>query len=133
MLARTRDIGLATAALIVGLAVSGCAGDRLLISSSTVIGIDANLDTTRTAGRVQIGFDRYFVAWLPQTVQESGGVEAMSALNCTDVIYGTLTIKKFDESLATGRAAVLFAKAIANSQVDAALFDCFASAPGGSK
>lgn len=118
--------------------LSGCMTPKLVISSTTVIGLDATVNTARTAGHVQLGYDRYFVTWIPQTVPEIDhvdgvdikGQEAMSSLNCTDVTVSGLTLTKFDESLATGRAARLFASRLIQDD-KSIYFTCFPPAPSG--
>jgi hypothetical protein len=106
------------------LSLAGCAAapDRLYISSTTLLGLDASVNTARTAGHVQFGYDRYFVTWVPQSVKDGDGHEVMSALNCTHVVVGGLMLKKFEESLATGKAALNFANAVDG---DSEFFDCF--------
>ncbi len=102
--------------------------DQLFISSTTIVGIDASVDTTRQSGRVQIGYDRYFLTWIPQVVrQEDNGIEVMSALNCTKMEVGSLALRKFDESLATGVAAQKFSPRLAESGPGSRYFDCFSN------
>ena len=119
-----RRLGVALAVTLV-LQLAACTQDRLYVSSTTVLGLDASVNTARTAGRVQFGYDRYFVTWVPQTVEQTdGGREVMSALNCTEIIVSGLALKKFDESLATGIAATNFAKQLKEESA-AKYFDCF--------
>ncbi len=119
-----RRLGTALAGAL-ALQLAACTQDRLYVSSTTVLGLDASVNTARSAGRVQFGYDRYFVTWVPQTVeQKDGGREVMSALNCTEVVVSGLALKKFDESLATGIAATNFAKHLKDERA-AAYFDCF--------
>lgn len=119
-----RRLGVALAVTL-ALQLAACTQDRLYVSSTTVLGLDASVNTARTAGRVQLGYDRYFVTWVPQTVEQTdGGREVMSALNCTEIIVSGLALKKFDESLATGIAATNFAKQL-NEESAAKYFDCF--------
>ena len=119
-----RRLGVALAVTLV-LQLAACTQDRLYVSLTTVLGLDASVNTARTTGRVQLGYDRYFVTWVPQTVEQmDGGREVMSALNCTEIIVSGLALKKFDESLATGIAATNFAKQL-NEESAAKYFDCF--------
>jgi hypothetical protein len=124
-----RRVGRRTAALAAALALplAACteAQEKLYLSSTTVLGIDASVNTTRQSGRVQIGYDRYFVTWVPQGVQADRGTEIMAALNCTKVVVGSLALRRFDESLATGEAAKKFAKQLSESAPSSDYFDCF--------
>lgn len=124
-----RRLGAALAAVL-ALQLAACAQDRLYISSTTVLGLDASVNTARTAGRVQFGYDRYFVTWIPQTVSQDDkekekAREAMSALNCTQATVGNLSLKKFEESLATGVAATHFAAQLAKDRDGSPYFECF--------
>lgn len=79
-----RRLGTALAAVL-ALQLASCAQGKLYISSTTVLGLDASVNTARTAGHIQFGYDRYFVTWVPQTVKQDGDArEVMSALNCTE-------------------------------------------------
>lgn len=114
------------------LALGGCSGDKLYIGSDTVLGIAIGYNTAREAARVDIGYDRHFVTWIPRSVAEAddGGSkvkEAMSVLGCTNLQIGNLSLQGFEESLATGVAARTFAKKINESNY----FRCFASQQGG--
>ncbi len=124
----------AALATLLAIPLAACMGmqEKLYISSTTVLGLDASVNTARTAGHVQLGYDRYFVTWVPQTVtKEKGAREVMSALNCTEVVVSGLTLTKFDESLATGTAAILFAKKIASTQSNTSYFECFTDQQSG--
>lgn len=115
-----------TAVLALPLAACFEAQEKLYVSSTTVLGLDASVNTARTSSRIQLGYDRYFVTWVPQAVtQEDAGVEVMSALNCTEVAVGSLALKKFDESLATGLAAKNFSKQLTGNGAGNRYFDCF--------
>jgi hypothetical protein len=122
-----RRLGAAIAAVL-ALQLAACAGvqEKLYISSTTTLGLDASVNTARTAGHLQFGYDRYFVTWVPQTVRQEGDAhEVMSALNCTEVTVGNLTLKKFEESLATGVAATNFARQLAKDRGGDQYFECF--------
>ena len=67
-----RRLGVALAVTL-ALQLAACTQDRLYVSSTTVLGLDASVNTARTAGRVQFGYDRYFVTWVPQTVEQTDG------------------------------------------------------------
>ena len=121
-------------ASVLALCLAACAGspEKLYISSTTMLGLDASVNTARTSGRIQFGYDRYFVTWVPQSVAEDGTArEVMSALNCTEVTVGDLSLKKFEESLATGVAAQKFAAQLAKG--DNPYFDCFSKKKQGEK
>ncbi len=114
------------------LAIGGC-GDQLYIGSDTVLGIAVGYNTTREAARVDIGYDRHFVTWIPQSVEltgdEDGPKEAMSVIGCTHVRIGSLNLQKFQESLATGKAAEDFSKSLKDNS---SYFPCYQSQTGGS-
>ncbi|MGH8655870.1 MAG: hypothetical protein ACREYE_28465 [Gammaproteobacteria bacterium] len=121
-----RRLGTALAAVL-ALQLAACAGtqEKLYISSTTVLKLDASVNTARTAGHIQFSYDRYFVTWVPQSVKQDGGaLEVMSALNCTEVTVGDLTLKKFEESLATGVAATKFARQLKDASGNP-WFECF--------
>lgn len=103
------------------LAIGGC-GDQLYVGSDTVLGIAVGYNSAREAGRIDIGYDRHFVTWIPQSVPQEEGEEAMSVLGCTQVKIGNLNLQKFQESLATGKAAAKFAEALKD---DSSYFSCF--------
>ena len=124
--------GACAALALLPVILAGCAGEqkKLYISSDTILGLDASVNTVRESGSVRIGYDRYFLTWVPQSVpdeQDPDAREVMSALNCTRVTIGDLVLKEFQESLATGRAAREF---IQNADTQHKYFACF---DGGSK
>jgi hypothetical protein len=123
---RQRFVTALAAVLVLPLAACPEAQEQLYISSNTVLGVDASVNTARTSGRVQLGYDRYFVTWVPQTVKQDGEArEVMSALNCTEVTFGSLALLGFEESLATGVAAQNFSRQLAADATGNAYFECF--------
>jgi len=66
------------------------------------LGVSGNLNSTKTSGKVVIGYDRAFVAYIPKKRDDK---DVMSAFNCTDLEIDGITVTKFDERLATGKAA----------------------------
>lgn len=114
------------------LAIGGC-GDQLYIGSDTVLGIAVGYNTAREAARVDIGYDRHFVTWIPQSVEltngDATGWEAMSVIGCTEVKIGNLNLQKFQESLAIGKAAEDFAKNLGGNPL---YFPCYKHEDGAS-
>jgi hypothetical protein len=126
--------------IIVGLMVlvlGGCAnwGKQLYVAHNTKLGIDASINTATSSGSIDLGYDRRFLTWVPRSVdiEEGDGKakEVMSVMACSDLRVGIITIDYYDESLATGRAAVKFAEALAdpdrpnNKKVAQDYFECF--------
>jgi hypothetical protein len=123
------------------LVLGGCAnwGKQLYVAHDTKLGIDASINTATSSGSIDLGYDRRFVTWVPRSVEiveggEGGGGEArevMSVIACSNLSVGIITIDYYDESLATGRAAVRFARALAdpddpnNRKVAQDYFECF--------
>ena len=111
------------AVLLLGL--GGCS-DQLYVGSDTVLGIAVGYNAAREAGRVDIGYDRHFVTWIPQSVTAPDSVppgrEVMSVIGCTELNVGSLSLQGFHESLAIGKAAEAFAARLKDS---AAYFPCF--------
>lgn len=93
----------ALAALSVTATIFGCSTDNHVhIASDTSLGINGTLDSTRTSGKVVIGYDRKFYAYIPQASPKE---DVMSAYNCTNIVIDGIKVKKFNEQLATGAAA----------------------------
>jgi hypothetical protein len=121
------------------LALGGCEnwGKQLYVAHDTKLGIDASINTATTSGSIDLGYDRRFVTWVPRSVEiEEGNVdgearEVMSVIACSNLRVGIVSIDYYDESMATGRAAVLFAEAIAKKRKEIAedYFECFRKKP----
>ena len=95
----------------------------------------------QTSGSIDLGYDRRFITWVPRSVEVvdggdgeavDGGAgnarEVMSVLACSELRVGIVGIDYYDESLATGRAATAFAKALEdpdNRKVAQDYFECF--------
>ena len=122
--------------IALALGQGGCT-DQLYVGSDTVLGIAVGYNTAREAGRIDIGYDRHFVTWVPQSVavqdtatpgpkersqERSQEREAMSVIGCTELKIGSLSLQGFHESLAIGKAAEAFAAKLRDS---AAYFPCF--------
>lgn len=85
------------------LGLTGCASpDHMFVATDTSLGVNGNINSTRTSGKVVIGYDRKFIAYVPQKTE---GGDAMSAFNCTNLEITGITVTKFHERLATGEAA----------------------------
>jgi len=118
------------------LALGGCNwGEQLYIAHDTKLGIDASINTATTSGSIDLGYDRRFLTFVPRSVviEDGDGTakEVMSVMACSNLSVGIISIDYYDESLATGRAAVEFARALAdtdnsaNAKVVEDYFECF--------
>ena len=122
--------------------LAGCQwGQQLYVAYDTKLGIYASVNTTMTSGSIDLGYDRRFITWVPRSVEVvdggdgeavDGGAgnarEVMSVLACSELRVGIVGIDYYDESLATGRAATAFAKALEdpdNRKVAQDYFECF--------
>lgn len=106
-------------------------GQQLYVAHDTKLGIDASYNTAMTSGSIDLGYDRRFVTWVPRSVEIDGGdtdaKEAMSVIACSRLQVGAVSILYYDESMATGRAAKLFASQLKDEQGKIAkdYFECF--------
>lgn len=107
-------------------------GRQLYIAHDTKLGIDASVNTATSSGTIDLGYDRRFVTWVPRSVDIKDGddenaKDVMSVLACSELRVGIVSIDYYDESLATGRAAVIFAEGIAEKRKEIAedYFECF--------
>lgn len=111
MLNRTRRL-----VIVAAVALAGCADSRqLYIASRTVVGVNAAVNATQTAGHLLIGYDRVFVTNPPKSVTvpgKDGEREAMSVLSCSELVVDGIFLTGFREHLATGKAAIDFAAKI---------------------
>jgi len=115
------------------LVLAGCQnwGEQLYVAHDTKLGIDASINTATTSGSIDVGYDRRFVTFVPRSVEiEEGDAdarEAMAVIACSNLRVGIISIDYYDESMATGRAAVLFAEALAKKRQETAedYFACF--------
>ncbi len=135
-----RSAPLSLGATLLVLLSAGCEdwGNQLYIANTTKLGINASLNTTRQAGSIGLGYDRYFVTWVPRSVDRSDASpdadpavgatrDVMSVLACSRLEVDGLNIKEFDETLATGEAARIFAAALKDEHSSAITdyFRCF--------
>jgi hypothetical protein len=122
--------------MVVGLlvlALGGCAnwGKQLYVAHDTKLGIDASINTATSSGSIDLGYDRRFLTYVPRSVDAEGGDadarEVMSVIACSNLRVGIISIDYYDESLATGRAAVRFAEALARKRGETPddYFACF--------
>lgn len=129
-------LNLATWSSLALLVLTGCSEPRqLYMGSHTAIGINAAVNPEQNTGRVMIGYDRVFAAIVPRSAPgtNAGEREAMSALVCSELGVEGVTIRRFTEAMATGRAATEFAARLRkehDSQVRD-LFECFRNERGG--
>lgn len=135
-----RSVPLTLKTTLLVLLSAGCQdwGNQLYIANTTKLGINASLNTTRQAGSIGLGYDRYFVTWVPRSVDQSDASpdgdpaadktrDVMSVLACSRLEVDGLNIKEFDETLATGEAARIFAAALKEEKSSAVTdyFRCF--------
>ena len=108
------------------LILSGCEATNLHVVHHTVVGVNAAVSSDQTSGHVIIGYDRNFNTIIPKSVddQNGNGHEAMSALSCSEVEVDGIFLTKFQESLATGQAAIDFASAVNTNNDNLGIFDC---------
>jgi hypothetical protein len=90
----------------------GCEPTQLYVGATTVLGINAAMNTEQTAGHLKIGYDRTFVTVVPKSVPLQGepGREAMAVLSCSEVEVTGIWLTGFREYLATGKAAMNYAE-----------------------
>ena len=118
--------------LLAALTLAACEANQLYIAHDTVLGLNANVNSARTSGKLVFGYDRQFGTLIPKSVdveedQAGNGREAMAVLACSDVGVDGIFLTRFVEHLATGQAARNFAKELADSPDDVNLgfFQCF--------
>ena len=106
--------------------LTGCETVNLHVVHHTVVGVNAAVNTDQTAGHVIVGYDRKFNTIIPKSVDDkkNNGHEAMSALSCSEVEVDGIFLTKFQESLATGDAAIKFANAVKTDKDNLGIFDC---------
>lgn len=137
------------------LALGAC--QNLYIASDTNAGIQASLNTARTAGKLSVGWERDFVVLIPRSVDvvkatgqmeddeeakpaasqsgvgdeagdEAGGeFEAMSVASCTDFDTDGIYITRFEQKLATGYAAHKLMKTMSDGEGALFRMGCFVS------
>lgn len=112
---------------------------QLYIAHNTAIGVDAAVNADRTAGHLTVGYDRRFLALAPKAVPEEAepgepqpsvdAREAMAALVCSELEVDGIFLTKYNEKLATGKAARNAAEVIAANPDRKSIFDCAESQP----
>jgi hypothetical protein len=133
-----RIFRLAVAIRLMLLSLGACQNteQQLYVAHDTKLGIDASYNAAMTAGSIDLGYDRRFVTWVPQSVEIYGGdnsaKEAMSVIACSMLQVGALSILYYDESMATGQAAKMFAQQLRAAQgiVATDYFKCFSRREG---
>jgi len=96
--------------------LAGCEPTHLYVVHTTVVGVDAGVNTQQTAGHLIVGYDRKFAAVVPKSVaRDDGGKEAMAALSCSETEVSGIFLTGFTEYLATGEAAKEFAARLGRS------------------
>jgi hypothetical protein len=125
--------------------LGGCQTGQLYVASNTVVGVHAAVNTAQTSGSLQIGYDRQFGTFIPRSFTVSAnqdgsglptsgtGREVMSVAGCSDLQVDGIFLSRFIENLATGRAALNYAKALKSTnsttaQQATAFITCSASA-----
>lgn len=128
-----KPFGLVLASVLL---LAGCDSNQLYIAHDTVLGLNANVNQARTSGKLLFGYDRQFSILIPKSVEvenedlgtsDGKGREAMAVLSCSEVGVDGITLTRFVEHLATGRAARNFARALADdpNTVNLGFFNCF--------
>ena len=79
---------------------------QVYVASDTSLGVNGAVNTAQTAGKLVIGYDRKFVAFVPKIIYE-GDSDVMAVYNCTHLEVQGLRITAFRERLATGDAATI--------------------------
>lgn len=77
---------------------------QVYVASDTSLGVNGAVNTAQTAGKLVIGYDRKFVAFVPKKDEDADSSDVMSVYNCTHLEITGLRISKFREKLATGKA-----------------------------
>ena len=120
--------------ILAALTLAACDANQLYIAHDTVLGLNANVNSARTSGKLVFGYDRQFGTLIPKSVdvednQNGEGREAMAVLACSDVGVEGISLTRFVEHLATGKAAKNFAQALAGrtDPVNLGFFECFNS------
>jgi hypothetical protein len=106
--------------------LSGCEPSNLYIAHDTVVGVNGAMNADQTSGHLIVGYDRKFAAIVPKSVtrpDDGSGVvqrDAMSVLSCSELKVDGIFLTGFTEYLATGPAAVKFARKLAGKAADPA-------------
>ena len=79
---------------------------QVYVASDTSLGVNGAVNTAQTAGKLVIGYDRKFVAYVPKIIY-AGDSDVMAVYNCTHLEVQGLRITAFRERLATGDAATI--------------------------
>lgn len=97
--------------------LAACEANQLYVAHDTVIGINAAVNTQRTAGTLLIGYDRDFATLVPRSVEQvdesgnpTGEKDVMSSFSCSELKTSGIFLSAYRERLITGRAAEEAAK-----------------------
>jgi hypothetical protein len=106
--------------------LTACEPNQLYLASHTVLGVNAAVNPEQTNGWLIVGYDRTFATVIPRSAPPPAGADpqtrdAMSVLACSSLSVQGITIKSYTESLATGKAATLFADKLKNGANDVAV------------
>lgn len=125
MLRIGRIVLLAAAPAMLG----GCDANQLYLAYQTNLGINAAINPETNSGHLMVGYNRDFAAVVPKSVpvkDRPNERDAMAALVCSDLVVDGIFLKKYSESVATGQAAILFAKALRDGKNQSDdFFDCY--------
>jgi hypothetical protein len=105
-------------------ALAGCEPNQLYLVSHTVIGVNGAVSPDQTSGYLVIGYDRTFATVMPRSVKSKDknddpeARDAMTALACSSLSVKGISVKRYTESIATGKAAHKFAKHLADKTTD---------------
>lgn len=134
---RSRILAMALAST----ALAGCDANQLYMAYQTNIGIHAAVNPQMTEGSLMIGYRRDFAAVVPRSVPvradgtAAAGTapeawDAMAAMVCSDLVVSGIWLDRYEENLATGPAAIAFAKELAKAKAGEQardFFSCFRS------
>lgn len=102
--------------------LSACSTNNLYIAHDTVVGLNASVDSQRGSGQLIVGYDRNFGTYVPKSVRDGDGQEAMSVLSCSKLKVRGIWLTEFTEYLGTGEAAAIYADNLAEKKTTA--FTC---------
>ncbi|MEM5522498.1 hypothetical protein [Sulfitobacter sp. AS59] len=91
------------------MAVTGCDNRGIYVAHETVVGLNAQIKSDSSQGKIMLGYDRDFVALVPtlphDSQGQSGGRNAMSHANCTTLTVTGIFVTEYRDVSASGAAA----------------------------
>jgi hypothetical protein len=95
--------------------LAACEPNQLYLVSHTVVGVNAQVNPDQTSGTLVVGYDRTFATIMPRSVPNNGSQDAMTSVACSSLWVKGITIKRYNESIASGEAADKFSKHLADN------------------